>query len=187
MSIYRKSLIGMVAAASLIVSTVGFAKKPEDQTTIVDVAAAINAETEEFSILLLAAGLYPDIVAYLDGRGQRTLFAPTDEAFGRLNDILPLFCYADVLELQALQPDYVADVLTYHAAKGRKDAAEVLPLDEIRMLSGDFVTRTPGSLVITDAIGRDANLLAVDVPADNGIIHVISEVILPYPPQSNCP
>ena len=163
MSIYRKSLIGMVAAASLIVSTVGFAKKPEDQTTIVDVAAAINAETEEFSILLLAA------------------------AFGRLNDILPLFCYADVLELQALQPDYVADVLTYHAAKGRKDAAEVLPLDEIRMLSGDFVTRTPGSLVITDAIGRDANLLAVDVPADNGIIHVISEVILPYPPQSNCP
>lgn len=186
MSIYKKSLISLVAAASIVVSSAGFAKKPEDQTTIVDVATAINTETGEFSTLLLAAGLYPDIVAYLDGKGQRTLFAPTDEAFGKLNGILPMFCYADVLELQSLQPGYIADVLTYHVAKGRKDAAEVLPKDEIRMLSGDFVTRVPGSLVITDALSRDADLETVNVPADNGVIHVISEVILPYPPQSNC-
>lgn len=186
MKLYKSSLISLVAVATLVVSTAGFAKKPEDQTTIVDVAAAVNAETGEFSTLLFAAGLYPDIVAYLDGRGQRTLFAPTDQAFANLNGILPMFCYADVVELATMQPDYIADVLTYHVAKGRKDAAEVLPKEQIRMLSGDFVTRIPGSLVITDALGRDANLEAVNIFGDNGVIHVISEVILPYPPQSNC-
>lgn len=186
MNYFKSSLIGLVAVASLVVSTVGFAKKPSEQTTIVDVAAAINAETGEFSTLLLAAGLYPDIVAYLDGRGQRTLFAPTDAAFASLETILPLFCYNTVVELAFDQPAYIADVLTYHVTKGHKDAAEVLPKDQIRMLSGDFVTRTPGSLVISDALGRDASLLAVDVAADNGVIHVISEVILPYPPASAC-
>ncbi len=186
MSVSKNTVIVMVTTALLLASSAVLAKKPSEQTTIVDVAAAINADTGEFSTLLLAAGLYPDIVAYLDGKGQRTLFAPTDAAFASLETILPLFCYNTVVELALDQPDYIADVLTYHVTKGRKDAAEVLPKDELRMLSGDFVSRTPGSLVITDALGRDADLLAVDVAADNGIIHVISEVILPYPPASAC-
>lgn len=182
----KNSLIGLIAVASIVVSTAGFAKGPKDQTSIVDVASAINAETGEFSTLLLAAGLYPDIVAYLDGRGQRTLFAPTDAAFESLETILPMFCYDTVVELALDQPDYIAEVLTYHVAKGRKDAAEVLPKEQIRMLSGDYVTRMPGSLVITDVLERNADLLMVDVPADNGVIHVISEVILPAPPATNC-
>ena len=131
--------------------------------------------------------MYPEIVSVLDGNGQHTVFAPTDEAFGKLEAILPMFCYNDgLLPFVLANQGYIADVLLYHVAKGRKDAAEVLPKDQIRMLSGDFITRLPGTLVITDALGRDANLEAVDVPADNGVIHVISEVVLPYPPLSAC-
>ena len=193
MKLLNKSLISLIAAIALLASGLTFAKKPEG-TTIVGVASAINlaSMTEEdpdgeFAVLLLAAGLYPDIVDYLSGKGQRTLFAPTDAAFANLAEILPMFCYNDgLVDFVLDQPDYIADVLLYHVTKGRKDAASVLPKDRIRMLSGDFVTRMPNSLVITDALGRDANLLQVDVAADNGLIHVISEVILPYPPASAC-
>jgi uncharacterized surface protein with fasciclin (FAS1) repeats len=186
MNTFKTTATTMLVALALSLSTAAFATKPSEQTTIVDVAVSVNESTGEFSTLLFAASLYPDIVAYLDGMGQRTLFAPTDAAFANLEAILPLFCYNTIVELATDQPDYIADVLAYHATKGRKDAAEVLPKDQIRMLTGDFVTRVPGSLVITDALGRDATLLAVDIGADNGVIHVISEVILPYPPASAC-
>lgn len=193
MKLFKSSLISLVAVAVLVASTATYAKKPSERTTLVDVAMAVNemtaTETEagEFSTLLLALSLYPEIESVLEGNGQHTVFAPTDAAFGRLEAILPLFCYTEGLVPFVLaNQDYIADVLLYHVAKGRKDAAEVLPKDQIRMLSGDFITRIPGTLVITDALGRNADLLNVDVPADNGVIHVISEVVLPYPPSSAC-
>jgi len=189
MKLFRSSLIGLVAVSALLVSTAGLAKNPSNKVTIVDVASAVNEETGEFSTLLFAAGLYPDIVAYLQANGQRTLFAPTDEAFGKLNAILPMFCYNDVLDLAGQQPAYVGEVLAYHVAKGRLDASEVLPKDQIRMLTGDFVTRVPQTTVITDALGRDATLEILNVFAGNGVIHGISEVILPYAPPTgtSCP
>jgi hypothetical protein len=66
------------------------------------------------------------------------------------------------------------------------DSAEVLPKDQIRMLSKDFVTRTPFSTSITDGLNRTAILEGLDEFADNGVIHVISKVILPYAPEGSC-
>lgn len=136
--------------------------------------------------------LYPGIVDALDGNGQLTVFAPTDQAFADLEAILPLLCYTEGLVSFVLANEgYIQDVFLYHVAKGRKDAASVLPKDQVRMLSGGFVTREPGSFEIVDQLGRVATLLAVDQPADspadNGVIHVIDQVLLPYPPASICP
>jgi len=77
-----------------------------------------------------------------------------------------------------MQAAYLTDVLLYHVARGRMGSTEVLPKDQIRMLSGDFVT-------IEQPINPSI-FVDTDVPADNGFIHIISEVLLPYLPPSNC-
>jgi len=192
MSMTKKTLISLVLVTTMFASTAGFAKKPSDRVTIVDVAAAVaGGESGEFSSLVAALGAYPEIKDVLDGNGQFTVFAPTNEAFDKLNSLLAAaFCFDDVFALASDQPNYVADVLLYHVARGRMDSGDVLPKDQIRMLSRDFLVRDPGSLGLTDVLGRTATIDAanwLDVMTDNGVIHGIDEVVLPYAPMTNCP
>jgi uncharacterized surface protein with fasciclin (FAS1) repeats len=188
----KQVLITSIAVSALIASTASFAVKPDERTTIVDAAVAVStpdAPVGEFKTLVAALLAFPGILNTLDGNGQFTVFAPTDAAFDKLNLVLATFCYTDVFELAVDQHDYVADVLTYHVARGRMDAGEVLPKDQIRMLSGDFLTRVPGSLGLTDALGRTATIDAanwLNVFTDNGVIHGIDEVVLPSAPMSAC-
>jgi uncharacterized surface protein with fasciclin (FAS1) repeats len=68
-------------------------------------------------------------------------------------------------------------VLTYHVARGERFSGDVIDSSRIRMLNGGFVFQAGG--VLTDAMGRDSNIIAVDIDASNGVIHVIDRVILP--------
>lgn len=180
---FRIFIPAVVAITGLVFSVSALAGKPERQD-IVDVAAADG----NFGTLLLAAGLYPDIYEYLRGKGQRTVFAPDDAAFGKLAAALPNLCYGGTLVEYVLEnSDYIADVLLYHVAKGRKDAGEVLPADQIRTLNGEFITREAFSLVLDNPNFPDATITRPNVFADNGVIHVINEVLLPSPPPSYCP
>ncbi|NWG33335.1 MAG: fasciclin domain-containing protein [Chloroflexi bacterium] len=141
--------------------------------TIVDIALAANAQTGEFSILIAALqAADPAVIRTLSGRGQFTVFAPTDAAFGDL--LAELGVTADqLLSDQKL----LTRVLLYHVAFGRRDSAQVLASDRIRTLNGGFLYQSGG--VLTDANGRTANIIAVDIKAGNGIIHVIDRVVLP--------
>ena len=188
MKAVRNALIGLVAVSALLVSTAGLAKKPSERVTVYDAAQTVQALNGEFAVLNLALSLNPAIEAVLDGNGQFTVFAPTNAAFESLAETIaaPGLCYGSILELAVTQSEYLTDVLLYHVARGRMDSTEVLPKDRIRMLSGDFVTRIPGSLVLTDQEMRDSLIETPDVFTDNGVIHVISEVLLPYLPPSNC-
>jgi transforming growth factor-beta-induced protein len=125
---------------------------------------------EEFEILLdvvLAAD--PAVLATLSGKGQHTVFAPTDEAFDALISTGALDGLTEE-ELSAL----FTEVLLYHVAKGRKDSSDVLGSTQIRMLNGEF-TR------INSAMGmiNEATIIATDIETKNGIIHVIDAVLLP--------
>ncbi|MDX1380114.1 MAG: fasciclin domain-containing protein, partial [Xanthomonadales bacterium] len=75
-------------------------------------------------------------------------------------------------------------VVGYHVANGRRDAAEVLASDQIRTITKNFLWQDMG--VLTDNLGREANIVFTDVFADNGVIHVIDEVVLPFAPPSAC-
>ena len=180
MKVLKSSLIGLVALSAIVISSTGFAKKPSERFTIYDTAQYVEDMSGEFTILNLALSLNPAIEAVLDGNGQFTVFAPTNAAFDKLATIISGddFCYGSVVELAVTQPAYLTDVLLYHVARGRMDSTEVLPKDQIRMLSGDFVT--------IDQLINPSIFVATDVPADNGFIHIISEVLLPYLPPSNC-
>jgi uncharacterized surface protein with fasciclin (FAS1) repeats len=141
--------------------------------TIVDVALAANAQTGEFSILIAALqAADPAVIRTLDGRGQFTVFAPTDAAFVSLLGELGLT--ADQL---LSNRELVTRVLLYHVARGNRDSAQVLASSRIRTLEGGFLFQSGG--LLTDANGRTSNIVAVDIEASNGVIHVIDRVILP--------
>lgn len=146
---------------------------PKSGNTIVDVALAANAQTGEFSILIAALqAADPAVLKTLSGKGQFTVFAPTDAAFISLLNELGVSA-GDLLSNKEL----VTQVLLYHVARGNRDSAEVLASSRIRTLERGFLFQSGG--VLTDANGRTANIIAVDIPASNGVIHVIDRVVLP--------
>ena len=141
--------------------------------TIVDVALAANAESGEFSILIAALqAADPAVIRTLSGKGQFTVFAPTDAAFVSLLGELGVSA-EQLLSDKAL----VTQVLLYHVARGNRDSAEVLASSRIRTLEGGFLYQSGG--VLTDANSRTSNIIAVDIKASNGVIHVIDRVVLP--------
>jgi len=141
--------------------------------TIVDVALAANAQSGEFSILIAALqAADPAVIQTLSGKGQFTVFAPTDAAFVSLLSELNLTA-PQLLSNKAL----VTKVLLYHVARGNRDSADVLASDRIRTLQGGFLFQGGG--VLTDANGRTANIIDTDIKASNGVIHVIDRVVLP--------
>jgi uncharacterized surface protein with fasciclin (FAS1) repeats len=132
-----------------------------------------NAETGEFSILIQALqAANPDILRMLSRTGEYTVFAPTDEAFAALLDEL------DVTAEELLSDKMMLSrVLRYHIVRGTLDAETVMASERLRTLQGGWIFQNEG--VLTDANGRTANIIAVDIPAANGIIHVIDNVLLP--------
>jgi uncharacterized surface protein with fasciclin (FAS1) repeats len=161
----------LVAALLATIAVPAMAAPPGD--TIIDVAKAINEETGEFSILILALeAADPAVINTLDGNGQFTVFAPTDAAFLDLLEELGMSA-EDLLGNQEL----VTKVLLYHVARGRRYSDDILASDRIRTLQRGFLFQEGG--VLTDNLGRTANIIAVDVEAANGIIHVIDRVVLP--------
>lgn len=166
-ALFSSVLILLVALSAVP----AFAAPPGD--SIVDVALAVNAASGEFSILIAALqAADPAVLATLDGNGQFTVFAPTDAAFVALLGELGVSA-EDLLADRAL----VTQVLLYHVARGRRDSSQVLASERIRTLQRGFLYQDGG--VLTDNNGRTANIIATDVPAANGIIHIIDRVVLP--------
>ena len=136
--------------------------------SIVDVAVEAGSFTTLVAALQ-AAGLDETLA----NDGPFTVFAPTDDAFAAALESLGLT--AD--ELLA-DTDTLTAILTYHVIDGAVPAETVLTLDgqNATTLNGaDISISIDGDTVMVN----DASVTAVDVVADNGIIHVIDSVLLP--------
>jgi uncharacterized surface protein with fasciclin (FAS1) repeats len=106
----------------------------------------------------------------LKGEGPFTVFAPTDEAFSKLPDGT-----VEML-LKPENKEKLIAVLTYHVVAGKVMAADVVKLNKATTVQGqDVMIKTMGSKVMVD----NATVIAADVKAKNGVIHVIDQVILP--------
>lgn len=110
-----------------------------------------------------------------DAPAPFTVFAPTNEAFTALLEELEMNSLADIPQ------DVLASVLSYHVVTGANvrstdltDGMEVSTLAE-----QSFTIDLENGAMITDANGRTAQILVVDVQADNGVVHVIDTVLLP--------
>ncbi|MEQ8967305.1 MAG: fasciclin domain-containing protein [Azospirillaceae bacterium] len=130
---------------------------------IVDTAVEAGS-FETLVTAVQAAGL----VETLKGEGPFTVFAPTDEAFAALPE--------GTLEALLEDTEQLTAVLTYHVVAGEVMAADVVGLDTAETVNGDTIDITvDGDTVMVD----QATVIQADVMADNGVIHVIDQVILP--------
>jgi len=111
-----------------------------------------------------------NLVNTLQGDGPFTVFAPTDQAFSKLDQ--------GTLEM-LLKPENRAllqSILTYHVVPGKVKAAKVVKLDAAETVNGQRVDiRTEDGKVFVD----DAQVVTTDIECSNGVIHVIDSVILP--------
>ena len=139
---------------------------------IVDTAIAAGDFTT-----LVAAVQAAGLEETLRGDGPFTVFAPTDDAFAALPD--------GTIETLLEDPTGdLTDILTYHVVPGMVPASDVVELDgqQITTVNGAAITvgvADDGSVTLTDAAGNDVAVVATDIQANNGVIHVIDAVLLP--------
>jgi uncharacterized surface protein with fasciclin (FAS1) repeats len=156
---------GTVAALALTLAASRASTVYAATTNIVETAVAAG------SFKTLAKALEAsDLVSTLTGPGPFTVFAPTDEAFAKLP--------AGTLEslLKPENKEKLRRVLTYHVVPGKVMASDVVKLQSAKAVSGDTIAVNAQN----DSVRVDqARVTKADIPASNGVIHVIDAVILP--------
>lgn len=160
-------LVAFVFAAALPSVTRAAPDKPAQ--TIVEIAAS----NPDFSTLV-AAVQKAGLVDALNGTKRYTVFAPTNDAFDALADQLG---YADGMALvNALTAEELQPILLYHVANGNRSAKTLFPPQKVWMVSKGFaMTSVSGSDKFIDG----QPILATNIRASNGFIHVIGGVMLP--------
>lgn len=115
---------------------------------------------------LVAAVKAAGLVDTLKGPGPFTVFAPTDAAFAKLP--------AGTVDALLKDPKKLASILTYHVVAGKVMAKDV-KAGQVKSVQGSMLTiKTDGGVMLDNA-----KVVATDVVADNGVIHVIDTVVLP--------
>lgn len=149
----------------------------DSKATIVGVAAS----NDNFSTLV-AAVKAADLVETLNSEGPFTVFAPTNDAFGKL----PAGTVETLLKEE--NKGTLTSILTYHVVAGKFEAAAVL--DAIKKNNGSFTIKTvngenltasvkDGKVMLKDAKGNYSTVILTDVGASNGVIHAIDTVVMP--------
>ena len=135
-------------------------------TPAVNIAMTASATTIHNS--LVAALTQAELVATLQGDGPFTVFAPTDDAFA-----------AAGIDLAALDNEEgkatLTDILLYHVVSGAVPSSAVTDGMSATAVNGDDLSFAVGEGVMVN----DANVVLADVPASNGVIHVIDKVLMP--------
>jgi len=152
------ALVGVALAAGSTMARTG-------DKNIVDTAVAAG-QFKTLTTAINAAGL----TATLEGPGPFTVFAPTDAAFAKL----PAGTVQNLLKPE--NKAQLASILTYHVVPGAVTATDIVKLTEAKTVNGEMVavSATGDSVMI-----NNAKVITTDIPASNGIIHVIDSVLLP--------
>lgn len=175
----------ILATLALAVGGVACSSDPHDATVNTTVPAAAPTPTtttaaaaQRYDIVGTAltagpftelAGLVVDagLVDTLRGAGPFTVFAPTNDAFKKLP--------VDTLHAVQDNPKLLATVLTYHVVQGALKLADLKPGKLTTVAGIDLQVTRQGDKVLINGF----EIIAGDVVASNGIVHVIGDVLLP--------
>ncbi|MEO0618191.1 MAG: fasciclin domain-containing protein [Pseudomonadota bacterium] len=128
-------------------------------------------QTGKFNTLLAAADA-AGLVGALSGDGPLTVFAPTDAAF----DKLPAGTVENLLKPE--NKDQLVAILTYHVL-GRQLTSDMLPHKTIPVKPLNTASRLHVRKAASGVTVNKANVDSADIQTDNGVIHVIDQVLLP--------
>ncbi len=172
-----KKVIALAMVAVISLSACGSDSSDAVDTTVAEAEApaeavagdivAIASGTEGFSTLV-AAVTAAGLVETLQGAGPFTVFAPNDAAFAALP--------AGLLD-KLLLPENLAvltSILTYHVVSGKIMSTDVMAGDAPSVEGSTIVLGTTDGVQV-----NDATVIAADVEASNGVIHVIDKVLVP--------
>jgi uncharacterized surface protein with fasciclin (FAS1) repeats len=163
----KLSILGIVTALVMALALPLIAPAEASGDSITDIAAS----NEDFSTLvaaLQAAGLD----AALAEGGPYTVFAPTNDAFAAALDLLGISA-ADLLA----DTELLTSILLYHVVAGEVTSDMVVGLDSAETLNGAMIHIGAGPTGVQ--LNGAANVIATDIQASNGVIHVIDGVIFP--------
>lgn len=155
----------LIAAFSLAALVFAVTPARAEEKTIAEIVAGSKDHT-----ILLALVKEAGLAETLSGKGEWTVFAPTDAAFKKIDK--------ETLEKVKGDKELLKKILLTHAVKGTVPSGEVVKLDgkEVETLSGTkFKIAVDGKTV---KVG-DAKVTAVDLKASNGVVHVIDTVLMP--------
>ena len=193
MNVGRILVAGVVVGAGLAAAMVAAPRAQErDRDRIVMVGGEsmfpskniiANAMNSKDHTTLVAAVKAAGLVETLQGPGPFTVFAPTNAAFAKLP--------AGTVE-SLLRPENKAmltKVLTYHVVAGRLDAEALWQKVQAGMGTASLETVSGGmlwvvsngskNLLLKDEKGMTAEISTYDVAQSNGVIHVITSVLMP--------
>jgi uncharacterized surface protein with fasciclin (FAS1) repeats len=160
MNVLKRFTIAFFATLPLVFTSISV--KAQD---IVDTAVAAG----QFGTLV-AAVQAAGLVEVLKGDGPFTVFAPTDDAFAAL----PAGTVENLLKPE--NKDQLVAILTYHVVPGKIMASDIAGKTlEVATVQGSEISVNATNGVMIDG----ATVVAADIETDNGVIHVIDQVILP--------
>ena len=144
------------------------------------IAGPASAATPNIAQIAIANGNFTTLVAALsctglvpavsDPNASLTVFAPTDSAFKKLGLTAGNVC--------KLPKTLLTKILTYHVAGQELFAKDVLAVKKIKMLSGLYTF--PSVRNGNAYLNWYSKIVATDIDASNGVIHVIDRVLIPY-------
>ena len=184
--VVESSLVGTVQGSDFKVTVDGDVYVNDAMVTVTDIEASngiihvldavilppgniaeVASADSDFSTLVTALAA-ADLVDALSGEGPFTVFAPTNAAF----EALP----AGTLDSLLADIPSLTDILLYHVVDEKLPAEEVVKRTSVTTLQGD------GADIVIDGASvsvAGAPVIVTDIPASNGVIHVIDAVMLP--------
>ena len=172
-SLSRLNRLSMYFLTAALATTIVSCSDDDDdtpQTPAVGNIVAVASGDSQFSTLV-AAVTKAELVTTLQGTGPFTVFAPNNAAFTK----------AGVTSLDGLTKDALTPILTSHVVSGEVKAADVKSgtVKTVNANNDIYVSKNADGVFINGNI----KVIATDVDASNGVIHVIDNVIVP-PTQS---
>ena len=161
-----------VVASNGIIHVIDKVLTPSDEAGDIPRTASCTGAHNSLAAAVVQAGL----LETLQGPGPFTVFAPTDQAFADANINLTDFTTSEGL-------DTLAEILKYHVVAGEVPSANVSDCMEAATVNGNpLAFAVDGGVMV-----NDANVTQADIPATNGVIHVIDKVLMPNATPKSIP
>jgi uncharacterized surface protein with fasciclin (FAS1) repeats len=143
--------------------TQGYSPSQEASADIIETAKSAGT-FNTLAQAIEAAGL----TETLKGEGPFTVFAPTDEAFAKLPQ--------GTLESLLQDREQLATILKYHVVPGKVSSSQAMEISEAKTVAEKPlpISQSSGKLMV-----GNATVTKADIPASNGVIHIIDTVLLP--------